>query len=131
MLSDLFSASPLIVAITIITAGLVYGRAEQLGAVTSVSGSNAFSRNSLVSSYMIAGLLFGAAAVEVYRLALGRYGAEGGSVFLKMGIGAAILLSILAVAVMPRMKRGGTAEYIALNLLWGLGYGGLLPLILG
>ncbi|NLT43577.1 MAG: hypothetical protein GXX93_12955 [Anaerolineae bacterium] len=131
MAENLVSALPLVVAVTALTAVLVYLRAEQLGAEPGGAGSAPDGRLALVVSYAIAGLIFGAAAVVVYRLMEGRYGAGAADALLRLAVGTAAALSLLAAVVLPRMERGGAAECITLNLVWGLGYGLFLPRLLG
>lgn len=131
MLKSIVSALPLIVVITIGSALLVYLRAPQLGASSAAPASVPVSPLSLVLSYTAASLIFGVAAVVVYRLMEGRYAAEAAGRFFRLGLGVSLVLSVLAVTLLPMMKRGGAVEYVALNLLWGLGYGWFLPRLLG
>ncbi len=131
MLKNLVPALPLIVVITVVTGILVYWRAEQIGAAAAAPGDEPASRVSLLISYVVASLIFGVAAVVVYGVMEGRYGAAAATNFLRLGVGAAVVLSLLALVALPLMKRGGAAEYVALNLLWGLGYGWFLPRLVG
>jgi hypothetical protein len=46
------------------------------------------------------------------------------------GVGLTVLFSIGAAVVRSSEGAGGIPECIALNVLWGLGYGWLLPLVI-
>jgi len=48
-------------------------------------------------------------------------------VFIISGAGVAIIFSITAAVVHPREGLSGFLEIIAQNLLWGIGYGVILP----
>ncbi len=51
-----------------------------------------------------------------------------GPTYLALGLGAAVTLSVYAVAT--RARHGAMVATVALNALWALGFGWLLPLVM-
>lgn len=131
MVSDLARAFPLIVGVSIVTAAIAYWRAEEMASMPEPAPIAAATRRSFTSAYLAASLAFGPVAVAAYRWMEGRLLADAAAGFLKLGGGAALGLSVLALVGLPLMRRKGTPKFIALNLLWGLGYGYFLPRLIG
>lgn len=75
-------------------------------------------------------VMFGLAAALVYVWLASRWPAAATNLFLALGLGLAVILSVAAAVVRPRAGLGGVGEVVALNMIWGLGYGWVMPLVL-
>ncbi len=119
------------VPITLLSVGLVVWRAEAVAGPAEVAAKGlAAVRSSLAGGWLIAGLIFGLMAMLVYRWMLGRWAADAPKLYLELAAGLIVALSVLAVVTLPMLKRHCEVEYIALHLLWGLGYGWLIPQVI-
>jgi hypothetical protein len=76
-------------------------------------------------------LLFGALVAVAFALAARAWPNLAGPLFFWLGLGLAIFFSIGAAIVRPHENMGGVPEVIVMNVVWGLGYGWLLPVALG
>ena len=127
-----WSAWTVIVPLSVVSGLFVYFRAHRLAAPALVAarGMPWIRRNgaigcalSSVAFGMIAGVVYGQVAGEAPD-----------SAWLIFGIGGTAAAGILtAVAAVVRRGQGlrGTAELAVLNVLWGCGYGWLIPAVAG
>ncbi len=131
MVRNVLVALLIAVPITLLSVGLVVWRAEAVAGAEEVAAKGlAAVRSSLAGGWLVAGLIFGVMAMLVYRWMLGRWAAEAPRLYLGLAGVLIVALSMLAVVALPMLKRHCLAEYIALHLLWGLGYGWLIPQVI-
>lgn len=118
----------------IVTTGtglVVYFRFNEIALSTTEDADQpAISRPVFTLAFTLAAFLFGIVVAVAFGFADGRWPDMAQQVFLGMGIGLTLFFSVGAAVVRPRENMGGVAEVIVMNMLWGLGYGGLLPLII-
>jgi hypothetical protein len=136
MTEDLITALIVIVPVALISAGLVVLRADALSGQTANPGpahaeeagaaARRFALGVLVSS-LIGGLLIS----TFYRGVVEPWSDNAPALFAALGTGLAVVLSIAAAIVRPLLTMGGVLESVALNLLWGVAYGWVLPLLIG
>ena len=125
MLKSIGTALPVILPITLISVGLV---AWQSGEMAKAYG---LSKAGLISVYLVGGLILGCAAVWIFKWMAGRWSQDAATYFFWLAIGLAMLLNLMAWS--ERQNQSGVVIVIwfVLNAVWGLGYGWLLPRILG
>ena len=78
----------------------------------------------------ILALCFGVIATLAYLLMAQSFPSATRGIFMIAGFGLALLLSVAAIFVRPQAGLGGVPEVIAMNVIWGTGYGWLLPFVL-
>jgi hypothetical protein len=77
--------------------------------------------------FTIGAAIFGLVATFVYGWLTGVRPDTASQIYLWLGVGLAILFSIVAVVVSLILKKGAVVAWVLLNFLWGIGYGWLLP----
>ena len=77
-----------------------------------------------------AALAMGALATIAYLWLDGLLPERSLQVFVAIGLGSSAALSVTAAVVRPRLRLAGVPECVTLNLVWGVGYGLAIPLIL-
>jgi hypothetical protein len=81
--------------------------------------------------FAILAVVFGLVAISVYAWVMARWPDSAPQIYLGMGVGLAVLLSIAGVIVPSILgRRGPVVAWTLMNFLWGLGYGWLLPILL-
>jgi len=80
-------------------------------------------------AFTMTALLFGIAVAAGFYFATGWWQAAE-SILLWTAISLTVLFSVGALVVRTQVLKTGAAESIALNLLWGLGYGWVLPTVM-
>jgi len=124
MFESIGAALPVILAITLLSVGLV---AWQGGEMSKAYGG---SKIALVAGYLVGGLLFGCVAVWVYVWMAGRWAGTAPTIYLWLALGIAMCLNILALSERRKHSRTAVMIWIILNVVWGAGYGWLVPLML-
>ena len=81
--------------------------------------------------FAVLSVVFGLVAHAVYGRAVSSRPDTAAQIYAWVGIGLAVLLSIVGVVVATILKRGPTIAWTLLNLLWGVGYGWWMPTLLG
>lgn len=129
MLNEILAVVLVIMPIALLTGGLVYWRAAQIAEPERIAaeGLAVAARESGVGMGVLA-LLFGTVVSFGYVWMFARWPGVT-TIYAAVGLLLALGLSIAAAVVRPRHQLGGVPEVIALNLLWGLGYGWLMPLM--
>ncbi len=134
MFKNLLTALIVILPVTLLSGGLTYWRAEPL---TEEKTAEASSKEPEISATVLAfaavafGILFGLIATALYTWMIGRWPGTAFNVYLGLAIGLTILFNVAVVAVRTAVKMGGIPECLVLNTLFGIGYGWLLPLVVG
>jgi hypothetical protein len=125
MLSGIYHALWGIVPVSLFSATLVFWRAHRLGSTARLDiQASGHVRWELAWAYLLRGLLFGLLAALLYLWMEQRWPDTAPRFWL--GVGAAGGLSALALI----LSRRGMLEYAALNGVWGLGFGWLVPRVI-
>ena len=111
------------------TFGIVWLRYDQLLAESEPGQGAAPSRAMFSFAFTMTALLFGIAVAAGFYFATGWWQAAE-SILLWTAISLTVLFSVGALVVRTQVLKTGAAESIALNLLWGLGYGWVLPTVM-
>lgn len=134
MFKNLLTALTVILPITLLSGGLTYWRAEALTEEKTAEASSEepeISATVLTFAAVAFSVIFGLIATALYTWMIGRWPATAFNVYLGLAIGLTIFFSVAAAIVRPAAKMGGVTECIALHILFGAGYGWLLPLLIG
>ena len=120
-----------IVSVALLTGIVCFWRGERMLAWYPVPLKGLAGRAVIALVFTVAAAVFGLVANSVYgRLAANRPDAAP-QIYLWVGVGVAVLLSV-AGFIVPRAlkKQGPVIAWTVMNLLWGVGYGWVLPLLL-
>ena len=121
---------PLIIIFIVagITALIVYQRTSQIAGEEEIEKEGFASTRRLFTFAFTAGaILFGVVVTVAYNFVANRWPTLARQMFLWGSLAVTLLFSIAAGIIRPREGMGGVREVVALNLLWGLGYGWVLP----
>ena len=124
MFESIKVALPVILSITLLSVGLVAWRGGEMA--KAYGGS----KIALVAGYLVGGLLFGCVAVWVYVWMVGRWPETAPTIYLWLALGIAMCLNIMALSVRRQYSRTVVMIWIILNVVWGAGYGWLVPSML-
>jgi hypothetical protein len=132
MFKNLLTALIVILPVTLLSGGLTYWRAGPLTEekTEQVKGPE-MSAATLTFAAVAFSVIFGLIAAVLYTWMTGRWPGTAFNVYLGLAIGLTILFNVAAVIVRTTEKMSGIPECIALNTLFGIGYGWLLPLLIG
>ena len=120
-----------IVPVALLSGIAAFWRGEQLLAWYPIPVKGTVGKIVIASVFAILAVVFGLVAISVYAWVVGRWPDSAPQIYLWLGIGLAVLLSIAGVIVPSILnKRGPVVAWTVLNFLWGVGYGWLLPLLL-
>lgn len=124
MFESIGAALPVILLMTLLSVGLVAWRGGEMAKAYDAS------KIAVVAGYLVGGLLFGCVAVWVYVWMVGRWPQTAPTIYLWLALGIAMILNIMALS--ERRMHSGTAVmiWIILNVIWAVGYGWLVPLML-
>ncbi len=134
MFKNLLTALIVILPVTLVSGGLTYWRA---GPLTEEKTDQAapkgpeMSAATLTFAAVACSVLFGLIAAALYTWMSGRWPGTAFNVYLGLAIALTVLFNVAAAVVRTTAKMSGIAECIALNTLFGIGYGWLLPLLIG
>lgn len=133
MIKTLLTALVVIVPVALLSAGLVYWRSEALLEEKEPKADSPPAPEPQVFSLavLVFGVIAGLLITVLLNWMTGRWPDTGASTFTWISTGAAIVLSVAVVFVRPLANMGGIVECIALHALWGLGYGWVLPAVIG
>jgi len=124
MFESIGAALPVILAMTLLSTGLVAWRGGEMA--KAYGGS----KIAVVAGYLVGGLLFGCVAVWVYVWMVGRWPETAPTIYLWLALGIAMCLNIMALSERRKKSRTAVMIWIILNVVWGAGYGWLVPLVL-
>lgn len=113
-----------------ISAVIAYARADRMTAAADLAarGLPAARRSNTLFFGLLIPALVAVLSRLVYRSMTARLGDDAQAAFLALASGVALLLSALAVVL---FKRRGVAEMCAMHLAHAVGFGWLMPLLLG
>lgn len=121
---------PLIVILFVasVTALIVYQRTPQIAGEEEINQEGLHKTRRLFTiAFPASAVLFGVVVTVAYDFTASRWPSVAQPLFFWGGLLLAVFFSIAAAIIRPREGMGGVREVIALNLLWGFGYGILLP----
>jgi hypothetical protein len=85
-------------------------------------------RTGLAFGYLFGGVIFGLVAIQAYLWMAQAWPANTASIYLWTAIGVSAMLTVAAIGMIWVVRDVRTVGiWIALNLLWGLGYGWFIP----
>ena len=120
-----------IVPVALLSGLVAFWRGEQLLAWYPIPVKGTAGRIVIALVFAILAVVFGLVAISVYAWVMGRWPDSAPQIYLWLGVGLAVLLSIVGVIVPSILKRRGpVVAWTVLNFLWGVGYGWLLPMLL-
>ncbi len=134
MFKNLLTALIVILPVTLVSGGLTYWRAGPLTeekTPAAVRKGPEMSAATLTFAAIAFSVLFGLIAAALYTWMSGRWPGTAFNVYLWLSIGLTFFFSIAAAIVRPAAKMSGVPECVALHILFGAGYGWLLPLLIG
>jgi hypothetical protein len=124
MFESIGTALPAILAITLLSVGLVAWRGE---AMAKAYGGP---KIAVVAGYLVGGFLLGCIAVWVYAWMSGRWPETAPTIYLGLALGIAMWLNIMALRERRNASRTAVMIWIILNMVWAAGYGWLVPRML-
>ncbi len=134
MFKNLLTALIVILPVTLLSGGLTYWRAEPLTEEQTVETSSKepeIGATTLTFAAAVFSVIFGLITTVLYTWMVGRWPGTAFNVYLGLAIGLTIFFSIAAALVRPAAKMSGVPECIVLHIVFGAGYGWLLPLLIG
>ncbi len=119
----------LVFAVMVVSAVVVYARADHIVAreILKLRGISRVRRDSAAAGAGLA-LVAGVVASAVYSYWIARAPSLAPTVFLFGAVVVGVALSALALVLAFRRHMRGAGEVIALNVIWAVAYGWLLPL---
>lgn len=134
MFKNILAALLVILPVALLSGGLVYWRAEPLTEQDEIKSEavptpGKPNPKKFTFAVLALGVMAGLLISVLYIWMAGRWPDTAPKVYLWLAIGVTIVLSVAVAFVRPMLKMGGVPECIALHILWGAGYGWLLPLV--
>jgi hypothetical protein len=138
LVEDLVATASIVLAVAVVSSLLAYYRPETLGDGAPAGecdpgdvGAGSDARAIRAALWWAgAALAMGALATIAYLWLDGLWPKRSLQVFVTVGLGSSAALSVAAAVVRPRLRLAGVAECVTLILVWGVGYGLAIPLIL-
>ena len=139
LVENLVAAASIVLAVAVVSSLLAYYRPDALGdgAPSGEPDAPVVDIASAEARALRAALRWAGAAVAVGALVTTAYLWVDGlwpdrslPLFVAVGLGGGAVLSVAAAVVRPRRRLAGVPECVTLNLVWGVGYGLAIPLIL-
>jgi hypothetical protein len=128
---DRSMAAWIIAPVALLTGLVCFWRGEQLLGWYPVPVRETAGRIVIALVFAILAGVFGLVATSVYARLVGNRPDTASQIYLWVGVGLAVLLSVAGFIVPSALrKRGPVVAWTAMNFLWGIGYGWVLPLIL-
>lgn len=85
----------------------------------------------LVLGYLIGGIVFASVAVQTYLWMDGRWPASAAMIYLTVALVLAAVLTIAAVVLARAEENTPVVAWTVMNFMWALGYGLMIPRLLG
>ncbi len=139
LFENIVATASIVLAVALVSSLLAYYRPDTLGdGATSGhptmpgNGADLGDARAVRAAWRWAGaaVAVGALAATAYLWVDGLWPDRSLQVFVAIGLGGSAVLSVAAAVVRPRRRLTGVPECVALNLVWGVGYGVAIPLIL-
>jgi len=129
-LNNVLISFMVILPVTLISAAVAYLRTDRIASSDQVSlkGLPA-ARRASVFSWLTGGLIAGLLFSLLYLWMAGSW-RDAPLIYMESAVALVFLLSLLAVIACPMLKKNCALEYVLLNAIWGLSYGGVLPFLI-
>ena len=111
------------IPVALLSVAIVYWR----GSAPGKTAETAVAKLQAAVWYVVVAVISGFVAKGVYLWVVGRWPATGTSIYFWLAMGLAAALTVLAFVGRSLWKTGDILGYTAINFLWALGYGWLLP----
>jgi hypothetical protein len=116
------------VIVSLLTGIVVFWRGERMLAWYPVPIQGVAGRIVIALVFTIAAAIFGLVANSVYGRLVARRPDTASRIYLWVGLGLAVLLSVAGFIVPSALKKQGpVVAWTVMNFLWGVGYGWVLP----
>ena len=123
-------ALQVVLPVAVLSAGVAFWRGEQLLDWYPIPLKGMAGRVVIALVFGVLSVVFGLVAHAVYGRAMNSRPDTAAQIYAWVGIGLAVLLSVVGVVVATILKRGPTIAWTLLNLLWGVGHGWWMPTLL-
>ena len=120
-----------IVSVSLLTGIVSFWRGERMLTWYPIPVKGVAGRAVIALVFTIAAAVFGLVANSVYGRVAASRPDTAHQIYLWVGVGLAIILSIAGFIVPSALKKQGpVVAWTVMNFLWGVGYGWVLPLLL-
>jgi hypothetical protein len=120
-----------IVSVALLTGIVCFWRGERMLAWYPVPIKGVAGRAVIALLFTVVAAIFGLVANSVYGRLVASRPDTAAQIYLWVGVGVAVLLTVAGFIVPAAIKRQGpVVAWAVMNLLWGVGYGWVLPLVL-
>jgi hypothetical protein len=120
-----------IVSVALLTGIVSFVRGERMLAWYPLPLKGVAGKIVIAVVFAIVAVIFGLVANSVYGRLLANRPDTAAQIYLWVGIGAAILLTVAGFIVPSALKKQGPViAWAVMNFAWGVGYGWVLPLVL-
>ena len=118
----------IVIVIAVVSALLVYWRAEHFGAVDDIAERGLSTvRREAVLFYGVLPLFFGGIAWFAYKYMYNQSPENAATNFLLLALAIGVVFTVMAAVV---FKMRGFSEFVALHILYAAGFGWVLPRVL-
>lgn len=132
MFENIGKAMLIVVPVALSTGLIVALRIEQIAEPEKlVRDGIAEVRRQDATDFAMISLAFGALCAIGYSLAASRWPEAVNAAFMVGGTALTVVLSAAAAILRPQAGLTGVPEVLLMNFIWGVGYGWLLPIVLG
>ena len=120
-----------IIPFSLLTAGLAAWRAKRF-VTADVAAERGMQnvRKTLFFNWLGISVVFGVVAYFVHAWMATRYGAKTDALFLELAIALGLIFSTMAFALKRALRIRPLVEYLLIHILWVIGFGWLLPLVI-
>jgi hypothetical protein len=120
-----------IVSVALLTGIVCFWRGERMLAWYPVPIKGVAGRAVIALLFTVVAAIFGLVANSVYGRLVASRPDTAVQIYLGVGVGVAVLLTVAGFIVPAAVKRQGpVVAWAVMNFLWGVGYGWVLPLVL-
>jgi hypothetical protein len=120
-----------IVSVALLTGIACFWRGERMLAWYPVPIKGVAGRAVIALLFTVVAVIFGLVANSVYGRLVASRPDTAAQIYLGVGVGVAVLLTVAGFIVPAVIKRQGpVVAWAVMNFLWGVGYGWVLPLVL-
>jgi hypothetical protein len=120
-----------IASVALLTGIVCFWRGERMLAWYPVPIKGVAGRIVIALLFTVVAIIFGLVANSVYGRLVASRPDTAAQIYLWVGVGVAVLLTVAGFIVPSAIKRQGpVVAWAVMNFLWGIGYGWVLPLVL-
>ena len=125
---NFLNIAAIVIVIAVVSALLVYWRAEHFGAVDDIANRGLSTvRREAVLFYGVLPLFFGGIAWFAYKAMYNHSPQDAQTYFLLLALGLGVVFTVMAAMV---FKMRGFSEFVTLHLIYLAGFGWVLPRVL-